>query len=212
MHYVTVYPNSDMGVGIHFIDELKAGGKHATVIFEDVTMRTTINDIIIKLEHEWNHVLKKMNPYKLTLYDENEKTITNGHTRLRSLCKFDNDELLIFYSLNTDNEDADAARMAELGAPQTPNDFMCPITSARMIDPVVASDGHTYERYAIERVLFHETGMSPMTREKLGSHLLSNNNLKKRMGSHTKESLRVADASMQIFKKQMRQKLARKSP
>jgi hypothetical protein len=32
-----------------------------------------------------------------------------------------------------------------------PKHFSCPITHTGMIDPVVASDGHTYERVAIER-------------------------------------------------------------
>jgi hypothetical protein len=31
-----------------------------------------------------------------------------------------------------------------------PHDFLCPITLERMSDPVVAADGHTYERSAIE--------------------------------------------------------------
>ena len=32
-----------------------------------------------------------------------------------------------------------------------PNQFLCPISHAVMVDPVVASDGHTYERKEIER-------------------------------------------------------------
>ena len=35
----------------------------------------------------------------------------------------------------------------------TPNAFQCPITQERFCDPVVAADGHTYERVAIERWL-----------------------------------------------------------
>ena len=31
----------------------------------------------------------------------------------------------------------------------TPNEYLCPITGGLMLDPVVASDGHTYERQAI---------------------------------------------------------------
>jgi hypothetical protein len=34
---------------------------------------------------------------------------------------------------------------------EPPDEFMCPITQEVMGDPVVASDGHTYERAAIER-------------------------------------------------------------
>ena len=35
----------------------------------------------------------------------------------------------------------------------TPDAFKCPITQERFFDPVVAADGHTYERIAIERWL-----------------------------------------------------------
>ena len=35
----------------------------------------------------------------------------------------------------------------------TPDAFKCPITQERFLDPVVAADGHTYERAAIERWL-----------------------------------------------------------
>ena len=40
--------------------------------------------------------------------------------------------------------------------------FVCPITGQKMVDPVVAMDGFTYERYAIER-WFRDHNTSPMT-------------------------------------------------
>lgn len=43
-----------------------------------------------------------------------------------------------------------------------PEAFICPITQEIMIDPVVASDGHTYERKAIEMWL-QSHNSSPMT-------------------------------------------------
>ena len=49
-----------------------------------------------------------------------------------------------------------------------------------MSDPVVASDGHTYERSAIEGVLASADKRSPMTREKLTSTLHANITLLKR--------------------------------
>ena len=45
---------------------------------------------------------------------------------------------------------------------RSPDIFTCPITQDLMIDPVLATDGHTYERRAIEDWLVsHST--SPMT-------------------------------------------------
>lgn len=49
---------------------------------------------------------------------------------------------------------------------QWPPQFLCPITGELMVDPVTTSDGHTFERVAIERWLVgHDT--SPMTGSKL---------------------------------------------
>lgn len=47
----------------------------------------------------------------------------------------------------------------------TPNEYLCPITGGLMLDPVVASDGHTYERQAITEWLSKNRGKatSPMT-------------------------------------------------
>ncbi len=39
------------------------------------------------------------------------------------------------------------------GSGSVPNELMCPITLCVMTDPVLAMDGHTYERAAIERWL-----------------------------------------------------------
>lgn len=48
----------------------------------------------------------------------------------------------------------------------TPEAFLCPITYCLMEDPVIASDGHTYERKAIED-WFQSHDTSPMTNETL---------------------------------------------
>lgn len=59
-----------------------------------------------------------------------------------------------------------------------PDGFLCPIVRDVMNDPHVASDGHTYERSAIERwFLVHDT--SPMTREgATGTALTPNHGLR----------------------------------
>lgn len=57
---------------------------------------------------------------------------------------------------------------------QAPEAFCCPITGDIMEFPVVASDGHTYERSAIENWLFKQNkDTSPMTNEKLKSKELT---------------------------------------
>jgi len=57
------------------------------------------------------------------------------------------------------------------GCPET---FLCPITYQAMYDPVVAADGHTYEREAIEK-WFLKKSRSPMTGEDLTSKVLTPN-------------------------------------
>jgi len=52
----------------------------------------------------------------------------------------------------------------------TPIDIGCPITHEMMVDPVVASDGHSYEREALMEILgdlgrsWEHTKLSPLTR------------------------------------------------
>eukprot|EP00210_Caulerpa_lentillifera_P006948 g6643.t1 len=64
----------------------------------------------------------------------------------------------------------------------------CPITLEVMRDPVIASDGHTYEREAIERWLRCKTG-SPVTRQPLSSSMLIPNIAMKYIIDQCKEEI-----------------------
>ena len=60
--------------------------------------------------------------------------------------------------------------------------FICPITYEKMRDPVMAMDGHTYERAAIERWISESTTisvLSPLTGTLMGRLLIPNYALKK---------------------------------
>lgn len=59
-------------------------------------------------------------------------------------------------------------------ASATPHEWKCPITLAIMKDPVICSDGHTYERNAIERWLSTNNN-SPMTGLPIDKHTLTPN-------------------------------------
>jgi hypothetical protein len=52
-----------------------------------------------------------------------------------------------------------------------PEEYICPITKDVMGDPVVASDGHTYERISIMQYLENE-GKSPITRQEMNESQL----------------------------------------
>lgn len=58
------------------------------------------------------------------------------------------------------------------------DEFICPITYALMREPTVASDGHTYEKGAIEKWL-KSNQKSPRTGEPMDVVLIPNLNLKK---------------------------------
>jgi len=65
-----------------------------------------------------------------------------------------------------------------------PEEFICPITQVTMVDPVLASDGRTYERSAItEWLRTHST--SPITRETMHQQsLMPNYALKSMIEKH----------------------------
>ena len=56
-----------------------------------------------------------------------------------------------------------------------------------MADPVVASDGHSYERAAIQDVLGSANKKSPLTREVLTRTLVPNHALRRRIEEHETE-------------------------
>ena len=58
------------------------------------------------------------------------------------------------------------------------SDFYCPISRELMLDPVIASDGHTYERSMIAEWL-RVRNTSPLTNERITTTLLPNITLKK---------------------------------
>jgi pSer/pThr/pTyr-binding forkhead associated (FHA) protein len=58
------------------------------------------------------------------------------------------------------------------------DEFICPITYELMREPVVASDGHTYEKCAIEKWLT-SSKISPRAGDPIDSHVIPNINLKK---------------------------------
>lgn len=63
---------------------------------------------------------------------------------------------------------------------EIPHEYICPITLEVMIDPVICSDGQTYERSAITHVLKSGKPFSPITREKLKKNIIiPNMNIKK---------------------------------
>lgn len=64
--------------------------------------------------------------------------------------------------------------MSQLQNQQPPEEYICPITQELMRDPVIGTDGHTYERQAITQAL-QLNPQSPMTREPMTAQQLKQN-------------------------------------
>ncbi|EOD39898.1 hypothetical protein EMIHUDRAFT_260352, partial [Emiliania huxleyi CCMP1516] len=73
-----------------------------------------------------------------------------------------------------------AERPPSVEEEEPPDDFICPITTELMIDPVMAADGHAYERTAMERWLATKS-TSPMTGEALEHICLFPSHILRRM-------------------------------
>uniref|UniRef100_A0A3Q2QAV9 WD repeat, SAM and U-box domain-containing protein 1 n=1 Tax=Fundulus heteroclitus TaxID=8078 RepID=A0A3Q2QAV9_FUNHE len=70
----------------------------------------------------------------------------------------------------------------------TPDEFLCPITRELMRDPVIAADGYSYEREAIESWVHTKNRSSPMTNLPLLTTLLTPNHTLKMAISRWKTS------------------------
>lgn len=76
-----------------------------------------------------------------------------------------------------------------MSSSNVPNDWICPISLSLMADPVIGSDGFTYERSAITQWLTSNS-VSPMTRQYMTAHnLIPNHALR-----HTIEAYHAAPA------------------
>ena len=72
--------------------------------------------------------------------------------------------------------------MSDYNDEPLPNEFLCPITQEMMIDPVILSDGHTYERSAIQTWFdTNPSKRSPMSNEILTNTTLTINHALKKM-------------------------------
>lgn len=71
-----------------------------------------------------------------------------------------------------------------------PKEFICPITLDVMNDPVICSDGHTYERSSVETLFDFDRPKSPITREYLDKWMVvPNYNLKKLIDDFMKQQI-----------------------
>merc|ERR550534_1550413 len=107
--------------------------------------------MITKYQDEFAEILKTVNPNAV------QKEIRD-------------DEIGFLFDEDEDEEENDEEE-------ELPYEFICPITRDIFEDPVVAEDGNTYERRAVER-WFRQCHSSPMFGTRIGTRLVTNQNLK----------------------------------
>jgi hypothetical protein len=100
---------------------------------------------------------------------------------------------------STQKQQEDAEAVCTSGS--FPNEFFCPITLELMRDPVLAKDGHTYERKAIEDWFEQSSGtdrnaISPKTLDVIGRQLTPNHAMKALIGDEeSRRSILAAPAA-----------------
>jgi len=88
-----------------------------------------------------------------------------------------------------------------------PDDIICPLTLCAMHDPVIAYDGHTYERCALEAyfaTVKKDVVASPMTRETIGKGYISNLNMRKRIGELAMSACNTSGSTEKLRVKKQR--------
>ena len=82
--------------------------------------------------------------------------------------------------------------------PECPDQMRGPISHTRMVDPVMASDGFTYERRKIEEWLGNGKRTSPMTRKQMNTTLTPNQAMKTRIQEWVEENMGLVGLEKQL--------------
>ena len=72
--------------------------------------------------------------------------------------------------------------------PPCPDRFQCPITQFRMVDPVIAKDGHSYDRMAIQQWFDAGHNTSPKQNNVISMELTPNHGLKTQIQEWVEEN------------------------
>jgi len=104
-----------------------------------------------------------------------EKEKAHAHMQEEMLEKEDEEQRLRMTIMDLQSKLKEMEMEEEKRGPDEPNEnFLCPITQEIFKDPVVAADGHTYERSALER-WFKNHNLSPLTGTELNTKVTYNN-------------------------------------
>ncbi|OWZ05934.1 U box domain-containing hypothetical protein [Phytophthora megakarya] len=144
--------------GLEYYSKVLPPGARLEVldIFQDQTFVASSKDAYGQVKHEFVRV-----------YWSAPRRVTNGtfdggyDDDLVDYYEDHEEEMMMHWDTYEDSEDYEEDDENE-GEPHVPEQLICPITGCPMLDPVVAADGHSYEREAIMQ-WFTTSDISPMT-------------------------------------------------
>ena len=90
---------------------------------------------------------------------------------------------------STDVSDRTASHPKRVAAHRYLPSMICSITLDPFVDPVMAEDGHCYERVAIQHWLHIHKGSSPLTGQAMGSRLVPCHELRQAVDQYTERLL-----------------------
>jgi len=175
---------------------LTAEGGHAITLYEDEEAGELKADVAVNAPQGFSKSYERVNVY--IEQDVNVSTLpqldkeSQEHRIHLQLARQGQPAKVIIYKgagLMGGMQVGDEEEGEEFDEDNIPNECFCPITQEIMEDPVIAQDGHTYERAAIK----HWLGMGKRTSPKTGARLLSI----ELTSNHTMRSL-IQDIKVQV--------------
>eukprot|EP01080_Neovahlkampfia_damariscottae_P008276 gene8276-101_t len=162
-------------------------------IGDDKTIHRKLGTLILKKDEKFFKKLNDSNVKinELIVYEQNDKKLYYG----RIVEKLSNEQFKVKMSTDTESilhsdlifqfvDDCDEEEKVFLNdekkssvLEKLQSNLVCPITREIFVNPVIASDGFTYEKEAIENWMKRSLN-SPMTRERMTSVLIQNKQLK----------------------------------
>jgi len=126
-----------------------------------------------------------------TMTSEEEMTANTRNPARKSMMDFTQHALMLPMLSSSSEESGDSVDSSPNNKWQHPPSFYCPISQQCMHDPVVLSDGHSYERRHIERWLKHHNTSPVSGLELLQKDLFSNHALRNAIEEYFKQVFSV---------------------
>ena len=162
--------------------------------FEAEWMAWTVDDVAVWLKHkagnlrekeDWTLITNQMQERKITgksLQQFNALTFEfTGFAHSKLVDRLVSDLEALMNRCGATTKPQDDQESMKTTVTEIPKEYMCPITKKIMQEPVLAFDGHCYERAAIEAYL-KEHNKSPITGDKaMTTMVFPNHSLKSKM-------------------------------